>query len=130
MNLAPRVSPHLCTSDVAKMVAFYRALGFAQVGEIYERGGRPVFARVGLGNFHLHIELRLFADWEAFRPGFAATTLWIETEFVLAVAAHLQDQGIPFSGPHGENSASLELELFDPEGYRIIFAQPIDIGEA
>jgi catechol 2,3-dioxygenase-like lactoylglutathione lyase family enzyme len=123
MNTIERLSLHLPTSDVQRMVDFYVSLGFSLVGEIAVWEGTQVFALLKLGNQLLRVELWTFSDWEPMRQGFAATTLWIETDSLEAVADRLRAIGIPFGGPDTEVHGSIEIELFDPEGFRIIYQQ-------
>lgn len=119
------LSPHLPTSDVQKMVDFYAALGFSLKGEIATKDGVPVFAKLSSGSFQLRIELWDLPDWSALKSGFSVTTLWITTDSVASVADHLREQGIPFRGPDTEDYGSIEIELFDPEGFRIIYSEEV-----
>ncbi len=125
MSFKTRMSPHLPTSDVLKMVDFYLALGFSLLGDVYVKEGIPCFAQLVLGDDLLRIELWGFPDWEGFKAGFSITTLWIETDSVDVIAAKLQALGIPFHGPTVEDYGSKDLEVFDPEGFRIIFAEEV-----
>jgi catechol 2,3-dioxygenase-like lactoylglutathione lyase family enzyme len=123
MNFQANLSIHLPTSDVQKMVDFYQTLGFSLIGELGVRGGGPVFARMALGSQQLRIEQWHIPEWDIPRKGFAITTLWFETDAIEAVAEHLREAGIPFDGPSEEDYGTTEIELFDPVGFRIIFAQ-------
>lgn len=105
------------------MVHFYLSLGFTLLGDLGTKDGVPVFARLGLGDYQIRIELWDLPDWEILKKGFSVTTLWIETTSVDSVAKNLRKLGVPFHGPSREDYGSTELELFDPEGFRIIYAE-------
>jgi len=105
------------------MADFYLLLGFTLKGEMGEKNGVPVFACLELGEQQIRIELWNLPDWDVLRKGFSVTSLWIETESIEAVADHLRKVGVPFQGPSREDYGSTEIEVFDPEGFRIIYAQ-------
>jgi len=117
------LSPHLPTSDVSMMVDFYKRIGFSLAAEPFVKDGTPVFALLALGDTRLRIEYWNFPNWEAYKEGFSITTLWIDTDSVDQVTKTLESAGISFEGPSLENYGSKEIELFDPEGFRIIFAE-------
>lgn len=118
-----RLSLHLPTSDVQKMVDFYHLLGFSLLGDLGIKDGVPIFACLGLGDQQLRIELWNLPSWAELKKGFSVTTLWFETDSIALTAQHLQKKEIPFHGPSVEDYGSIELELFDPEGFRIIFSE-------
>lgn len=114
---------HLPTSDVRRMVEFYQSLGFTLVGDIYLKEGTPVFACLELNGFRLRVELWNLPDWETLKKGFAVTTIWIEVDSIEAMLRQLKSVQVLYTGPHVEDYGSREIELFDPEGFRIICAE-------
>ena len=117
------LTTHLPTSDVSKMVDFYSRIGFSPVGEPFVKNDIPVFALLELGDTKLRVEYWNLPDWEAYKQGFSITTLWIDTDSLDQVVKTLDTADISYEGPSLENYGSKEVELFDPEGFRIIFAQ-------
>lgn len=123
MDTVQRISPHLPTSDVLKMVRFYTALGFSLIGDVVIKDGTPIFAGLDFNGCLLRIELWNLPDWEVLKRGFSVTTIWIEIGSLKSVIHRLDAMNIPYTGPHHEDYGSTELELFDPEGFRIIFSE-------
>ena len=118
-----RVFIHLPTSDVQKMVDFYSTLGLSIIGTPGVREGKLVFARLELNGFEIRIEYWDSLEWETLRKGFSYTTFWIDAPSVEEIVDRLNAANIAYTGPHCEEYGSMELELFDPEGFRIICSE-------
>lgn len=78
---------------------------------------------LALDQIKLRIEYWDLPDWKAYREGFSITTLRIDNNSINHVIHKLEAAGLPFEGLSSEDYGSKEIELYDPEGFRIIFAE-------
>jgi hypothetical protein len=81
------------------------------------------FARLDLNGFEIRLEYWDSVEWEALRKGFSYTTFWIDAPSLEKIMDRLDAANIAYTGPHCEEYGSTELELFDPEGFRIICSE-------
>jgi len=91
-----KITPHLPTSDVQRMVDFYVSIGFTLNNGLGVKDGVPVFAHLNLNECEIRIELWNLPDWDILKKGFSVTTLWIDTDFIDSVAELLRTKNIPF----------------------------------
>lgn len=124
---APRfrtATPVLASSDYARSRAFYcEALGFDIV---MEAGEPPAFAILRRGGSELFVDGfrgRVRPDtgdhgWDAY----------LRLDDVHAFARELGDRGVPIAaGPNDTNYGMRELEILDPDGNRLGFAQELSV---
>jgi lactoylglutathione lyase len=110
--------PILTTTDMARMLGFYRdLLGYA-VSYQFPPEGEPGYVGLDLGGTHLGIG----ADPAAGERG-DRFTLWVYAEDCDAAVAHLRKHGVrvlaePADQPWGERMATVE----DPDGNKVIVA--------
>lgn len=123
----------LTVEDVAASVAWYRALGFDVVYET------PVMAHV---RYRRYADVMLVtsqadlgdesdesdeSDEATPKKGGGVTIyLTVEAESVDDVAARASDHGATADGPHETGWNTRELALRDPDGYELVFAEPLD----
>jgi len=106
-------------TDVAKSLEFYRGTLGLRVLQIFEHGGRPVYARLratqGSGTIALH---QAGGDWQPSPPG--GIRLYFECKDLARTCQRLAKSGVAFKQmpkkmPWGWNHAYLH----DPDGYEI-----------
>ena len=122
----PRVtgtSPCLVVSDLDRSIAYYCGkLGFAEPTVF---GEPPSFAMVNRNEFDLMLSLALSPD--RVRPN-GADGVWdvyIKVEDARAEADALRAAGVEIDADVNETEYEMtELEVVDPDGYRICFGSP------
>jgi catechol 2,3-dioxygenase-like lactoylglutathione lyase family enzyme len=107
----------LATHDMARAVAFYRALGF-----VLDYGGeRAAFTSFTVGEGHLNL---LLAD-PAMRWSWWGRAIFyvddVDACYARALAAGLRPQAAPADAPWGERF----FHITDPDGHELSFATPL-----
>lgn len=107
----------LATRDMARAVAFYRRLGFAQV-----RGGpEAAFTTFGAGDQYLNIT----AEAPEREPRWWGRAIFhvsdVDAFYRRAVAEGLRPDFPPRDAPWGERY----FHITDPDGHEISFARPV-----
>jgi catechol 2,3-dioxygenase-like lactoylglutathione lyase family enzyme len=108
----------LLTADMAKAVAFYRALGF----HLLFGGPDASFTsfRAGAGYLNLQVE----PDGSGPVPVWGRIVFWVDDVDVMyrrALDAGFGPQAAPADGPWGERY----FHVHDPDGHELSFARPL-----
>lgn len=108
----------LVTTDMARSIAFYTALGFP----IRYGGADAEFTSLAAGSGFLNIQL--VADWSAPRQVWGRVILWVDDvdemhERVLGAGARPTTR--PSDAPWGERY----FHVRDPDGHELSFAAPL-----
>ena len=126
MTARPRVigtSPNFIVSDIRRSLDFYQRLGFEEPGVW---GDPPAFAMLHRGNFE--IMLNLARDGSRPHPN-GPTGVWdlyVRVTDLDAEIAALQEGGVEIvRGPTTEFYNMREIDVLDPDGHRICFAQDV-----
>jgi catechol 2,3-dioxygenase-like lactoylglutathione lyase family enzyme len=118
-------SPCLMVSNLEQSIAFYcEKLGFAEPAVW---GEPPCFAIVNRNEFDVMLNLAHAPD--RIRPNGpdGAWDLYIRVEDVRAEAEALRAAGVPLDADLCDTEYHMtEIEVVDPDGYRICFGSPND----
>lgn len=110
----------LASSDMARSVAFYRALGFA----LHHGGEHASFTSFTVGGGHLNLVLRGPAEEDAIdwwgRVIFYVSD--VDAVYARALTAGLLPQAPPRNADWGERYFHLD----DPDGHELSFARPLE----
>lgn len=116
-------TPVLVVADLRRSLAFYRRLGF---GEPNVHGEPPCFAMLSRDRFELMLTQ---ADGECrVQPNGPSGTwdVYVRIDDVAAEQAALAAAGVTLAkGPSDLFYAMREIEVLDPDGHRLCFAQDI-----
>ncbi len=107
----------LATSDMAKAVAFYTALGF----DLKSGGADQSFCSFRVGPVSLNLALR-----PGYSPGppWGRLVFWVEDVdelYALALIVGLSPSGAPRDAEWGERY----FHVLDPDGHELSFAKPL-----
>lgn len=118
------VTPVLKTCDVQAAAAFYsQVLGFA-VDALWPEDD-PQLCILDNGRVHLMFDAR--ADWDA--PGAPPTLtgqLLFDVDDVAGLHARIADRVEILWGPEVYPYGRREFSIKDPDGYRLVFSEPVD----
>ena len=120
-----RLRPGLTVRDAERSIAFYKLLGFQLVND-YWNAHKRVWANLRAGELELMISVAADANLAASAAPHAATpaiSLYIHTDDVVTLHRQLLDKGLLPSRPRVTFYAMKEIEVVDPDGYRLCFAQ-------
>jgi catechol 2,3-dioxygenase-like lactoylglutathione lyase family enzyme len=107
----------LATSDMARAVRFYEALGFSMA----YGGEASAFTSFRVGTGHLNLTT---GDGPRTSRGWARIILYVDD--VDAMYAHVVAQGFaPEAPPHDAAWGERYFHVTDPDGYSLSFAQPL-----
>src|SRR5947209_1777905 len=115
------VTPNLIASDIDRSAAFYRdVLGFQQIATVPEQ---PPFVFIWLK----HGAVDVFLNVPQGTPPAAGTnSTYIKLQGIDELAARVAKAGVKFAIPmHTEFYGMKEFAVTDPDGYLIIFAEPV-----
>jgi len=120
---ARTLSPLFVVSDLQRSIDFYTKLGFGEPGVW---GEPPCFAMMNRDG--LEVMLSLAEAEAAPRPnGHANWDLYIALDDLDAEIAGLNDAGVAIDrGPRSTEYQMKEIEVVDPDGFRICLAQNIE----
>ena len=124
------LTPNLIVSDIDRSAAFYRdVLGFERVTTVPEN---PPFVFVWLKHGSVNVFLNAPQPEKATPPlaldkAVAGTnSMYIKLEGIDDLAARVHDRGVTLAIPmHKEFYGMREFAVRDPDGYLIIFAEPM-----
>ena len=120
---ARTITPLLIVSDLQRSIDFYRRLGFGEPG-IW--GEPPCFAMMHRDG--LEVMLSLAEDGASPRPnGHGAWDIYLTVDDIDAEIAALHDAAVPIDGgPKMTQYQMKEIEVVDPDGFRICLAQNVE----
>jgi catechol 2,3-dioxygenase-like lactoylglutathione lyase family enzyme len=108
----------LVVSDLARSLEFYGRLGFVEPATF---GDPPVFAMANRDGFDLMLKLG------PPQPASDAWAMHVRVADVLAEEQALRAAGAGIDrGPSTTEYAMYEVEVIDPDGYRICFGQDVE----
>ena len=115
------LTPNLIVSDIDGSAAFYReVLGFEQITTVPEQ---PPYVFVWLKHGAVDVFLNVPQDAP---PSAGTNSMYIKLEGIEALAAKVEKAGVkPAIAMHTEFYGMTEFALYDPDGYLIIFAEPV-----
>ena len=124
------LTPNLIVSDIDRSAAFYRdVLGFERVTTVPEK---PPFVFVWLKHGSVNVFLNVPQPEKATPPlaldkAIAGTnSMYIKLDGIDDLAARVHDHGVTPAIPmHKEFYGMREFAVLDPDGYLIIFAEPM-----
>jgi catechol 2,3-dioxygenase-like lactoylglutathione lyase family enzyme len=115
------VTPNLLVSDIDRSAAFYRdVLGFQQITTVPEQ---PPYVFVWLKHGAVDVFLNLPQDTS---PSAGTNSMYIKLQGIDGLAAKVEEAGVKLAIPmHTEFYGMKEFAVHDPDGYLIIFAEPV-----
>lgn len=117
------VTPNLIVNDIERSRAFYRdALGFEQIATVPEQAP---FVFVWMKHEEVNVFLNIPPNSDT-TPSAGTNSLYIRMQGIDELATKVQAAGVPFAiEMHTEFYGMKEFAVNDPDGYLIIFAEPV-----
>ena len=123
------VTPNLIAGNIDRSAAFYRdVLGFEQVRTVPDQ---PPFVFVWLKQGNVSVYLNVAQPPKPGAPDMSkavagTNTMYIHMTGLRSLAARVQKHGVKLAIPlHKEFYGMNEFAVLDPDGYLLIFAEPV-----